>query len=268
MSLDQILMVMGMDAAYGGGPPGFTPADLSPVSWFRLGTGGVQNDDVTPASADGDVMKTLYAEGDATKYFQRTNGVILRTQSGRRGVNFYDTSAARYLLMTGVSTLITQLPQWSLSMWIKAPVTGSLTGSRPFFAESHTTTINPNAASVQFNTGIQNSTAIRFVIYPNSSNISPYFSQYLNGNWFDDAWHHLAFTDDNGTVVYYMDGVAQAGFSYTRPTVTITRQGLLCAPRTTPGNTGLQDTGYLGNNIVLDNKIWTQEDVDNLYAFG
>jgi hypothetical protein len=271
MSLDQIFMVPGFSAAYGGEPaPEFnSPADLSPLAWFRLSTGSYQSDGVTPA-VSGDTMQFLRAEGDATKYYEQVtagNRPVLATVGGKLCFSGYTSAAARYLRMAGVSTLITQLPKFSISIWINGPAPPSSThNNRPIFGESNVSGSSPNAGRVFFQSGPTSSSAMLFRetndINTNTS------SKTLNGAWLDSNWHHLVWTDDNGVVVYYRDGVPYSEFSYTRRTVTVINQGIGVSPTTSPGSLNSQFNGNIGNNIVLDNKIWTQADVDNLYAFG
>jgi hypothetical protein len=248
--------------------PFTSPADLSPLAWFRLSTGAYQADGTTPA-VSGDTMRYLRAEGDAAKYYDQTdsaNRPVLATTGGKLSWSGLSSAVARYVRMAGTSTLITLLPQFSLSMWIYAPST-TTSSARPIFGESNINSTIPNLGAIRWDNGTSGATAIRFRITPNTSG-GDVVTKTLNGTWFNNAWHHFVWTDNNGVVVYYLDGTAYSEFSYTRQVVTIPNQGVMVVPKTVPGSFNMGFTGFIGDNLVLDNKIWTQTDVNNLYSFG
>jgi len=249
-------------------PPSFTdPNSLSPVAWFRLSSGAFQSDGVTPAGS-GDTMQFLKAEGNAAKYFEQVtagNRPVLSTVGGMLCFSGLTSAVNRFLRMAGTSTLITTGTNWSVSLWLKCPQPDVTFNTDVIFSESGSSPTSPNRARTNLTTPVGGDPKLYLEAASDTSSLVTV--SVAGPTILDDTWHHLVWTDANGSVVFYIDGVAQTPTSYTRVSpYNPTRQGLFCVPRTTITNGGCP--GYLGNNLVLDNKIWSAGDVANLYAFG
>ena len=107
----------------------------------------------------------------------------------------------------------------TICLWIKAD--GSLQQDKRFFAEASMATNTP-----MFNMGTDSAASGRtgkIDIYVRSdANAATVNHAKSVGTPLDNTWHHLALTDDNGVVRYYIDGVLDAAtLTYTRPVMTL-----------------------------------------------
>ncbi len=109
-------------------------------------------------------------------------------------------------------------PEFTVAMWVKGPVQKD----KRVFSESNSTGNN----APLFNLGTDNtgSTGKFNFFLRNDANQAVVGHRTSDREAFDNEWHHIAWTDNNGAVVLYIDGVRDAvDFSYTRPTLTITK---------------------------------------------
>ncbi len=97
-------------------------------------------------------------------------------------------------------------PRKTICMWVKGQ--GSTQGDRRIFAEASMTTTNTlfslgtdNASPRTAKLAAYLRTGGGVVLIPHTKTVAEPF---------DDSWHHIAMTDDNGTVTFYVDGVADA----------------------------------------------------------
>ncbi|HVR76442.1 MAG TPA: LamG-like jellyroll fold domain-containing protein [Planctomycetota bacterium] len=124
--------------------------------------------------------------------------------------------AVDYVVVAQTQDLpISRKEAFSVAMWVKGPPQGD----RRVFSESST------AASAQlFNIGTDNTGATGAVdiFIRNDANAALVNHVHSTGIAFDDTWHHIAYTDDNGTAKLYIDGVLDpANFNYVRGTLTL-----------------------------------------------
>ncbi|MCP4453520.1 MAG: LamG domain-containing protein [Planctomycetes bacterium] len=100
---------------------------------------------------------------------------------------------------------------YSITMWVK----GGPQNDMRIFSEGSTTSNTP-----LLNLGTMNSGQFATYIRPEAGTISNHpLSQ---ADPFDDAWHHIAWVDDNGTATLYVDGHLDGGdFNYTRGTMAL-----------------------------------------------
>ena len=113
-------------------------------------------------------------------------------------------------LQQNVGLPLTAHTAFSIAMWVRGPV-----GQRDMriFSEASTTNNTP-----LFNLGTHNrgaNGALDGYIRGNGGALLNH--TYSTSVVFDDTWHHIAWSDNNGRVVLYVDGVADGtDFSYTR----------------------------------------------------
>ncbi len=107
----------------------------------------------------------------------------------------------------------------TICLWIRA--NGATQTDRRFFAEASMLANPP-----MFNMGTDSSATApsgKLDIYIRAdSNTATVNHAKSSGSPMDGAWHHLALTDDNGVVRYFIDGVQDpAALTYTRPVATL-----------------------------------------------
>lgn len=245
----------------------FTPDDLNlGLGWFQVSSTAYTDDGTTLCSvASTDRVKRLSKVGDPTKYFFQTAS---SSSPGYRP--FYQTYQGKICLQATSNTqgleqttfgFVTQLPQFSMSFWVN--VLGDAAIGR-IYQDRALATLGPVNYLSKHSSVL--GTAKWFCSTTGGTSVG-IVSQNTNATIFDNTWHHIVITDDNGTAIMYVDGVLDVSFSYTRPTNTMIHGGLgaQISSSTLPA-VGI--IGYTGNNIVLDDKIWTAQDVANLYTYG
>jgi hypothetical protein len=94
------------------------------------------------------------------------------------------------------------------------------------------------------------------------------FSVFLNktstGTAFDGAWHHIVWTDNNGTATLYIDGSADAtSFNYTRPGSIAYTQNVIGATN----GWGAAINGTV-DDVRAYNRVLSGAEVTQLYAYG
>lgn len=97
-------------------------------------------------------------------------------------------------------------PRKSICMWVKGQ--GLTQTDRRIFAEASMTTTN-----TLFSLGTDNASprTAKLAVYLRSGGGTVLIPQTKTiGQPFDDTWHHVAITDDNGSITLYIDGVADA----------------------------------------------------------
>ena len=147
--------------------------------------------------------------------------------------------------------------RFSISMWVRGPA-----GQRDMriFSEGSTTSNRP-----LFNLGTHNQGANGALdaYIRDDNNRALLGHTYSTTMVFDDTWHHIVWSDNNGQVVLYVDGVADAtDFSYTRGPLdanTTTIGGILRA------NPSHWWTGEI-DEVRLFNYVLDQSDVDAIYS--
>ena len=160
---------------------------------------------------------------------------------------------------------------YSYSFWIKN--TGSTSGSDQWI-------LGNSSASVSGDTGsrgavrINNSTKIR-IFGGDDSNY--YRKQYNftagnaqgNTNIFDGKWYNIVITFTSGTIVFYVNGVAQTHESTGTTGTPIT--GFAANNSYRIGQSGV-NTGYLNHselsNVQIFNTVLSQSDAETLYNYG
>ncbi|MAM47081.1 MAG: hypothetical protein CMJ91_10510, partial [Planctomycetes bacterium] len=168
-------------------------------------------DEVSYFALDGDLLDS----GDGGNDGAVVGGAALTFVEGYDGAeggalhfNAADQTLVSLAQTTGLP-LNTQ-PVFSIAMWVRGPV-----GQRDLriFSEGSTTNNTP-----LFNLGTHNrgaNGALDGYIRGNGGALLNH--TYSTSVVFDDTWHHIAWSDNNGRVVLYVDGVADGtDFSYTR----------------------------------------------------
>lgn len=141
---------------------------------------------------------------------------------------------------------ITTAEAYTVSMWVKGD--GTLNSDDRVFSEGMTTDTNP-----LFNVGTHNNSADGTVdLYIRNGPAAQTLGHtYTGGTAFDDTWHHIAWTDQDKVIDFYIDGVFDRQFDYNNvPDFT---------PDTTTIGGILRDTdccNFLGN--IDEVAIWDQ----------
>lgn len=262
----------------------FIPSDLNPgIAWFRAVPKAFSDAGITKAQLGVDKIYRFVDQINPNKYFEWINSSyydkpLLTTVDGKIAMDFnlINTGASKVILMymggfpypavgSESTIMCTVNPQWSMSFWIKAPPYMGNPGT--IFAESHNSLVggplyafgNKVGATDKFSVIVRNG--------------PPLLDKVSTTIVFDNVWHHIVITDDNGALKLYVDKVLDAtDFTYVKPTVftkPATKQAFGVRPQgtTNPGNS-FMTKGFIGDNIVMDNKIWTAEDITNLYNYG
>ena len=113
-------------------------------------------------------------------------------------------------------TPVSQRAAFSVAMWVR----GAVENDRRVFSESNTQG-NNNAL---FNIGTHNAGADGTVNLFVRNDGGTQLAAHLHGSLtaFDGSWHHIAYTDVNGQVALYVDGVLDpADLNYTREAMTL-----------------------------------------------
>ncbi len=159
---------------------------------------------------------------------------------------------------------LTTRSAFSIAMWVKGPANQS---DRRIFSESSSTSNNPLFNIGTHNTGEDGTVDV--YIRPNSGTILEH--THSIGTAFDDTWHHIVWTDDEGQGVLYIDGVADpTEFTYTRAPATYdtTTIGGILREGSLPNNpSGYMFDGEI-DDVLLYNYILAQSEIDELYGEG
>lgn len=143
---------------------------------------------------------------------------------------------------------------YSLSFWVK----GDASGDNAVFGFSQN---NADAQSWWFTR--ESTDKLRIFIRNNSNAIRLVVtgSTVVFG---DSSWHHVVFTDNNGTYVWYVDNSVESSGSYTKDTLTLDRCGLGFIDRGIDinGNCFIDELG------LWDGKVLTSGEVSELWNDG
>jgi hypothetical protein len=105
---------------------------------------------------------------------------------------------------------------YTISMWVK----GAAQNVNRVFSEGSSSTNNP-----LFAIGTNTSGKIRMYIRDDSN--SEILAVSSSTTVFDNNWHHIAWVDNNGTAILYVDGAVDgSNFNYTRGTLTMNRSAI------------------------------------------
>ena len=143
---------------------------------------------------------------------------------GRRGNAASFDGASQILTLDTDPALTPGLPltqhgSLTVAMWVRA--TGTTQTDRRFFSEASLATNAPLFGLGTDNLAAPNGTNAVSLYVRNDANSAVINHRKTTGRPLDGTWHHLAVTDSNGTIRYYIDGVADATtFAYTRGTLT------------------------------------------------
>ncbi len=103
-------------------------------------------------------------------------------------------------------------PAYSVAMWVKADFTGQ--NDDRVYSESSSTNNNALLNIGTHNTGADGTVDI---FIRNAAGQQLVAHRHSQGVAFDGTWHHIAWVDDNGQAVLYIDGVLDGtDFSYTK----------------------------------------------------
>lgn len=162
--------------------------------------------------------------------------------------NALKLSTASITLPTTLGLPLTSHTQFSLQFWVR----GTEQGVMHIYGEKGT--------NASFTLGGSSNQKLRLLIIDDSSATT--ISQQSTSNVLDGRWHHVVYTDDNGSGKLYIDGVQDASnFTYTRPTLTITNV-----------NIGANNsTGYFKgwlDEFAMWDRVLTASEVIKLYRRG
>lgn len=122
----------------------------------------------------------------------------------------------QYVLLNNQSAY--NLGTFSIEAWVKGA--GGQT-TRAIFGEGRSTSANP---AFRLATGGGGATSKLSAFLRNDANTIILNSVNSTTNVFDGTWHHIVWSDNNGTVTLYIDKVADAtNFNYIRGTLTLNR---------------------------------------------
>ena len=231
LSQSQVTTLHG-DSTNGPGNPMALPS--SPVAYYPLGTSAWNGQYLAENNAIGDYVFDFNPNGNIDTNFTLPN-----------------------------------YSDYSYSFWIKN--TGSTSGSDQWI-------LGNSSASVSGDTGyrgavrINNSTKIRIF---GGDDTNYYRKQYDftagnaqgNTNIFNGGWYNIVITFTSGTIVFYVNGVAQTQEWNTNTPIT----GFAANNSYRIGQSGV-NTGYLNNsllsNVQIFNTVLLQSDAETLYNYG
>ena len=140
-------------------------------------------------------------------------------------IDGYDGTPGGALTFDGVDDYVSVLqqsglpiyrsPAYTIALWVK----GLPQGDRRLYSEGSTTSNTPllNVGTDQLGT-----TGKADILIRNDANASVVNHRKSDRDVLDDTWHHLAWVDDRGTAVMYIDGLRDpTGFDYTRAPLTL-----------------------------------------------
>ncbi|MES2706927.1 MAG: LamG-like jellyroll fold domain-containing protein [Verrucomicrobiota bacterium] len=154
--------------------------------------------------------------------------------------------------------------QKTICMWVKTD--GAAFHDKRIFSEASMDSNNP-----MFNLGTDNATTGstgKIDIYIRADDGAATVGHIKStGSPFDNTWHHVALTDNNGTIRYYVDGVLDAAVpaAYTRPVMTLNTLSLGGIKRL--GGELAQFTGAL-DDVAVWKRILTPAEIQNVMANG
>lgn len=192
---------------------------------------------------------------------------------GRRAnaLNFNGTSqhAVRYHdLSVDTGLPIYRNRAFTVSFWVKATLP-RVNDTRVFAEANHVSGSIAAHRNPLFNIGTHNTDAA------NSGALDLYIRNDANAvqrehikstaQPYDGNWHHVVYTDNNGDVTLYVDGVADAtNFDYTKSTLTLLNTTLAAIQR---DNVAARFAGAL-DDVALWERILSQAEVTQLFENG
>jgi len=160
---------------------------------------------------------------------------------------------------------LTAKAAFSVAMWVK----GLPQPDKRVFSESSSQTNN-----LLYNIGTDNTGAtgaVDIYIRGNDNTVAVNHAK-STGIAFDGTWHHIAWVDNEGQGVLYIDGVRDAtDFTYTRPVMeadTTTIGGILREGRLPAGHPACCFFEGMIDDVRIFNYPLTEEDVQALYGDG
>lgn len=211
---------------------------------------GLSTPDVAPRQSD---LTLLNMDASSVVAGKRGNGMSF---DGANQLLFADTGTGQNPGLPLQANL-----QKTICMWVKAD--GTIQQDKRIFAEASSTATNP-----LFNMGTDSATTGRtgkMDIYIRSDAGTAIVNHVKStGIPLDGNWHHLALTDDNGVVRYFIDGALDAAtLSYTRPDITADRLSLGGIQRS--GGPVAFFNGTL-DDVALWNRILTPAEIQTVMA--
>ena len=165
---------------------------------------------VTHLEFDGDTIDQQPSENDG-EFIGEPEPVFAPDRNGDAGAAASFDGIDDYVsLQQNAGLPLTAHNAFTIAMWVRGPV-----GQRDMriFSEGSTTSNTP-----LFNLGTHNQGANGALdAYIRDNGGARLNHTYSTSMVFDDTWHHIAWVDNNGQVVLYVDGVVDGtNFSYTR----------------------------------------------------
>ena len=140
---------------------------------------------------------------------------------------------------------------YSIALWVK----GAPQNDMRIFSEGSTASNNPLVNLGTHNSGTPTGQFATY-IRPDAGTVSNHpLSQ---AEPFDDTWHHIAWVDNNGTAMLYVDGLFDGGdFTYTRGTMDLNTTSIGGILRAAPSHwfTGQMDEVYIYSRALSAGEV-------------
>ncbi len=216
---------------------------------------------------DGDLLDSEPAANDGTMHTGEptfTEGVDC-TENGALAL---DGSSGNQVVLGTNGLPVTGRSAFTIAMWVKGPAGQD---DKRFYSESNT--VGNGRPLFNLGTGRNSdSSTDKFSFYYRGDNGVAVDHPNSTTTVFDDTWHHFVWSDDNGTVVCYIDGVPDAtDFSYARNTLTTdvaTIGGILRGAAADPGNNPSHEFTGAIDGVMIFNYAIEADEVAAIYGDG
>ncbi|MBM3878772.1 MAG: hypothetical protein FJ387_03495 [Verrucomicrobia bacterium] len=180
---------------------------------------------------------------------------------GKRGQAMRFDGSSQYLSHTAIEDKglpISRAHSYSILLWVKAKGTGQ--SDRRVFSEGSTLSNNPLVNIGTHNTGADDTVDI-FIRNPGTVRINHLHSKAAG---YDNAWHHIAWTDANGQGKLYIDGVLDSTANYTRGTDPVDTTSIGAILRAAPGSYFAGDV----DEVALWERVLSAEEIQEVMNNG
>ena len=224
---------------------------------IALATGPAHAGLVSSYNMDGNLLDPI--SGNDGTYFGGAETYVDGYDGTPSGAVSFDGGS--YVLLSPIAGLPLRAgPAMSVAMWVK----GAPQSDRRVFSESNTL----GNGTPLYNIGTDNVGATGAVdLFFRNTGGTP-VGHVKVGNAFDDTWHHIVVTDDNGNVRVFVDGVVVGTLSYTRGDMPVDATTLGGIFRDTPCClfTGAIDEVRLYDHALSVAEVWGLVDPPGLVS--
>lgn len=219
-----------------------------------LVAGAARADLISRWSFDGDLLDSETAANHGT-FVGNPAPVFVEGRDGTpSGAISFDGVDDYVTLPQGAGLPIHGQPAFTITLWVK----GVMQVDRRVFSEGSTTTNTPLFNIGTDNTAIATNTGLADIFIRSDANAATVNHRKSVRPAFNDAWHHLAWVDDNGTASLYVDGLLQAtDFNYIRPALTTNTSTFGAILRAAAGSffTGAIDDARIFNHALSEAEV-------------